>query len=503
VWQRFFLDYVALGISIYVLYSYSLRREMLADSVAGTDSVDPLLFLGSSLFIVGIGLMFIRFFPYIIKLFYTIFQRFWSPALYSSLLKIVRSSGEEQFIMIFLLFTLSIGVFNAKAARTLNINAEDKVHYVIGTDIVLSEQWQDNMILTERGFVRPPNMIYTEPDFERYLSLDGVETATKVLRRTVNVSSSGMRRDNVQLIAVDALPFSEVLWFRDDLLPVHIHEYINAMSSIPNGLLLSSNFKENHLYTLGAPLEFRDPEGGFYSGVIVGFIDYWPGFEPQVLVTDARSGDTSVHENFLIVANYLSVNLVFGSIPYEVWIKLEDGASAGTLVYFAEENDISFLTYRNTMGEIIDIRNDPIQQGVNGVLTVGFIVVLLIAFIGFQIYWILSIKARTLQFGIFRAMGMSMRNIFSILISEQFIISFVAVGVGALIGEFASRLFVPLLQLSYQTHEQVLPLRIITERQDYMNLFAVSGIMILLCMIILSVVITRTKITEALKLGED
>ena len=43
-------------------------------------------------------------------------------------------------------------------------------------------------------------------------------------------------------------------------------------------------------------------------------------------------------------------------------------------------------------------KNDPVLQGTNGILTVGFIVVLLLCTVGFLIYWILSIQSRALLF---------------------------------------------------------------------------------------------------------
>jgi putative ABC transport system permease protein len=134
---------------------------------------------------------------------------------------------------------------------------------------------------------------------------------------------------------------------------------------------------------------------------------------------------------------------------------------------------------------------------------VGFIVTLLVCFTGFLIYWILSIKNRVLQFGIFRAMGMSMRDILALLVNEQLFITLTSVFIGALVGEIASRLFVPLIQISYSASEQVIPLLVVTEARDYMNLYVTIGLMIAVCLIVLGVIISKIKIAQALKLGED
>ena len=61
----------------------------------------------------------------------------------------------------------------------------------------------------------------------------------------------------------------------------------------------------------------------------------------------------------------------------------------------------------------------------------------------------------------------------------------------------------PLIQISYTAADQVIPLMIVTEARDYANLYAVVGIMITLCLVILAGYISRIKIAQALKLGED
>ena len=98
---------------------------------------------------------------------------------------------------------------------------------------------------------------------------------------------------------------------------------------------------------------------------------------------------------------------------------------------------------------------------------------------------------------------MTRRNITGLLFGEQLLITFTAVTVGALLGEVSSRLFVPLIQISYTASEQVIPLIVVNEPRDYGNLLFVIGVMIAVCLIVLSVFISHIKIAQALKLGED
>ena len=89
------------------------------------------------------------------------------------------------------------------------------------------------------------------------------------------------------------------------------------------------------------------------------------------------------------------------------------------------------------------------------------------------------------------------------LVVEQIFISGTSIAGGVLVGQLVSKLFVPLIQIAYSTAERSIPLEIIDTASDYMRLGVVIGLMVVVCMIVLGVLISKIKITQALKLGED
>jgi len=157
----------------------------------------------------------------------------------------------------------------------------------------------------------------------------------------------------------------------------------------------------------------------------------------------------------------------------------------------------------DTRQDLIAVKNDPQLQGLNGALTLGFVVTLCITFIGYLIYWVLSIKSRLLQFGILRAMGLSRAGLVASLVWEQLLVSGSAILAGFVIGTIASRLFVPALQLIYSASEQVPPFLTTANRSDYITLLSAFGAMLAAGIIILTVMIRRFKTDQILKLGED
>ena len=505
-WQRYFLDFLFFGAALYGLYTYGNLQELLdAALLAESPSIDPLLYISSSLFVIGVGLICLRIFPFLMKLVFTIGRRFWSPSMYVSMLKIIRSTGEEKFIMLFLIISVSIGIYNAQVARTINLNNEHLVRYMGGTDLIFREVWETNAPIEDDG-PPPERLIYTEPDFDRYRHFEEVDAMTRVIQRTGSVRHRGRTANDVRVMNIETDTFSETAWFRDDLLRIHMNYFLNALALQPNGILLSDNFRTQLGFYVGEEIEVteNDPFGTYQNRghfVIVGFVDFWPNFAP---VTRERLPTLEFVERpaYLAVVNLGYTAMRWGMRPYQIWMNTNTTSS---LFFrdFIEENEIRNAEFHDTNVQLAAVMNDPLVQGTNGLLTVGFIVILIICFFGFLIYWILSIRSRVLQFGIFRAMGLSMRNIIRLLIYEHGFITLSAIGIGAFVGIICSRLFVPLIQVAYTAAEQVIPILIVVNRQDYLNIFVMLGATILICMVILIGYISKIKIDQALKLGED
>lgn len=498
LWQKLGLDVILLGVSLYGLYSFNGQKEALSQKVLEGASLDPLLFLSSSLFMIAAGLLALRVLPAVVWLVFTPFKKLWSPALYASFLRILRTRRSQGFIVVFLVITIALGVFNADAARTINGNKEDNLRYEIGADLVLQEKWSDNSAsLTDN-----PNLdlVYNEPDYGRFLAMDGVQSCAKVLTDSVSVSVSGGTLKNVQLMAINTKAFGQTIWMKEGLNPYPINAYLNAISQNSRGVLVSRNAQTDFGMKLGDVISYKMSSGESIRGTICGFVDYFPSYAP---VTYAKGTDGLYREtpNYLVVANLSQVQAECGVAPYEVWIKTN--GSTDFIYDFAEENGLTFTRFRDASAELVEMKNDPVLQGTNGILTVGFIVVLLLCAVGFLIYWVLSIQSRTLQFGIFRAMGLSMREILTMLLNEHLFISGLSIVTGAAVGKLTAKLYMPLIQLAYAASDNALPLQVVSRSGDMARIAIVVGVMLAVCLTVLGVLVSRMKIAQALKLGED
>ncbi|MDR2606282.1 MAG: ABC transporter permease [Oscillospiraceae bacterium] len=501
LWQKLFIDVLLLAAALYEFYNFSTH----IDALNSGGSVDPMLFLSSSVFVLGAGLLFVRLINYLIHLIFFIGRKLWNPSVYASFLKVIRSSGEEQFIMLFLILTLATGVFNAKIARTINLNNEDAIRYTIGADAVIKELWQIDTRksvseIGPTGDIQYKEIVYEEPDFTRYSRAPEVTAATKVFHNESGTANfSGNAVDNISIYGVVSDEFGRVAQLRGDLLPYHFYEYLNALAVNPEAILVSADFRDKYELKIGSRINYS-ADGLAYSGVICGFVDFWPGYDPTYYKTDMK-GVTVAEPRPLIIANLNEMQRKRGVQPYEVWMRT-NGEPIRSLYEYAETGQVKYRVFKDLYASLIEAKNEPVFQGTNGVLTIGFLIILLVCAVGFLIYWILSIRSRELQFGIFRAMGLTMGNLISMLLCEQVLISGTSIAAGIGIGILAGELFVPLIQVGYATGTH-LPLIVASEPGDFVRLMTITGAILIICIFVLGTIIRRLKIAQALKLGED
>ena len=507
-WRIVYLDILLLAFAIYELYIYSNQKELLAERAAAGAAVDPLLFISSSLFMLGAALLFVRLMSHLVRLVYILGRNVWPPSLYASLLRAIRASGDEQFIMVFLILTLATGVFDARVARTVNLNNEHSIKYEAGADIVIKEEWQINARhsvaeISDSGNVTYRDIVWHEPDFSRYQGLPGVESVTKVYQTSQgNVQSVRTQGGNMVIMGIISDEFGRTAWMRDGLLPSHINNYLNALAQNPDAVIVSSNFREKHNMKLGDRIMFT-AENRSFMGVICGFVDYWPGYDP-IYMRREYSGAVNVDDRYLVVANLAKMQRAQGVMPYEVWIRA-NGGDTGFIYNEISGGSLSgviFTKFEDVRTKLVDAKNDPVFQGTNGILTIGFIAILLVCAVGFLIYWILSIRSRELQFGIFRAMGLGMRSVLSMLACEQILVSGMSILAGVGVGLLVSEHYVSLIQIGYSTGCR-LPLISASDSLDTIRLFIVMSFMLISCMAVLGATVKRIRIAQALKLGEE
>jgi putative ABC transport system permease protein len=408
--------------------------------------------------------------------------------------------------MLFIVVTLSIGIFNANAARTLNTNYEERIRYANGSDIIVEAYWPNTApepgldpfaVEASSSIGKEEPIQYQEPPFGPFEGLEGVESVTKVfVESDVSVTMSGTRANNVGLMGIIPNEFGRTTWFRKGLLSHHINEYLNLMSQDPRAVLLSTSFQEKYELKTGDSIFITWGDQGYFEAVVYAFIDYWPTYNSNIKNREKETPD-------FIVANYSYIRAKMALEPYQVWLSKAPEATSAEIYDDIEAKEIRVESLNDTDQTIIRMKNDPMVQGTNGVLSLGFIVSMLICMAGFLIYWILSIQRRVLNFGIFRAIGLSKGKVIGILAVEQVLISGFSIVVGIVTGVLASKLFVPMLQIASNAEDQVPPFHVVTNLTDFLRISVIVFLMLAIGISVLGFLISKIKIAQVIKLGED
>lgn len=495
LWEKLCIDIILIAGSL-IWYYFTARsiNRLFADGTYVSDgTINPLYFVFSTMFIMGAGLLFIRIYPYLLRLIYYIGKRFWTVPQYIAITSVARSQGgRERFLMLFLSVTFALGIFSANTARAINNSRSDRIYYNTGADVVIDAYWRLESVDDDSSYV--------EIDMDNYQNLEGVDIATRVLRTDAKATCGGVQSNSADLMAIEPGKFSQTAWFRSDLLPVHWWNYCSALVDYKAGVLASRSWEEKGVQ-LGDVVSVKIAGSDAVDLTVLAFVDYWPGINPSETIADERTGEETQRD--FLVCNYNYLRRVTELQPYQIWLKMKDGATSEALYADIEAKHLKIQRIIDSSQLLIEEKTDPALQGMNGALTLGFVVIMLMTVIGFLIYWIISIKSRTLQFGVLRAMGVTFREVISTLGWEQLLVSLVSIAMGFVIGGTASDLFVPMFRTMYNAADQVPPFRVQGDPGDYIKLYVIIAVMLIGGFLVLGGIIRRININKALKLGED
>ena len=498
LWQRLYLDIVIIAVAAYAYYNFHKGSVDMAENVLNRKALDPLLYLSSSLMIIGLGLFYLRIQPLFLKAVYWIGKRFWHPAAYIAFMENIKNGGKQQLIMLFLLMTVSLGMYHSTVARTIVENALRNTDYADGCDLTLREVWQETVDTNGA-----PTGIYVEPDPSKYLDAPFVEKFTKVYNITdVEADVGGADKLPLTVLGIHTKEYGELTWVDTELNGTQYYKLLNELAVVEDGLLVSANFRDKLGLKVGDSVSFKNANGRKATGVIVDFFDYWPAYSPEVSVQQADGG-ISVEDSYLCVTHFALLKEKLGDEPYEVLMKIKQDATEADINAWLTDKNVRLTKYVNRGTDMENAQTDPLLQGTNGVLTMGFVVTLILCAVGYLIYWIMSLKERELVFGVLRASGMHTSELFSMLFMEQLFCGVLSIAAGIGIGKLTSDLFVPILQQVYALDSQILPMVLITRSEDLWRLLAVIAVVLVVCLAALSILLLKMNVTKALKLGEE
>ncbi|MHB1485296.1 MAG: ABC transporter permease [Saccharofermentanales bacterium] len=498
-WKKYNLDFALLAVTGYGYYNLSSRQKTLVTQNITADQlpVEPLTFLILFAFIIASGLLFIRLYPILISLISSVRNDIWSASLYSSFKKVVDIKDKEQFLILFIIITMSLGIFNANTAQTINRNINDNILYAGSADMVVIPYPEKSRIEIN---MNDPHLVQ-KPIFSAYNDLRGVRATSIIsMAKTPQIYANLQQStDKLKMIGIDPKTYSEVVWSRPDMLDKHINHYLNLLVKNPESCIITKNIADEMGLKTGDFVQINTNEYGYggFTLKIAAIVVIWPS---SVYSPD---NDGNVSQDQLIVTDSFTLENKYQDVLYQVLLKTEKGTTSASINKQLSDIALPAATIYDYKSDISASENSAQRQSFNALLTFSFVIIFTVCFMGFILYWVFSIKSRVLQFGILRAMGMSSRSVYAMLIYEQLFISLSTIIYSIFIGGIASRIFMKIILITFNASQQVLPFKFISSRLDFTRIYVFFSIMIIFTFLIIVFLFKRIKIAQTIKLGED
>lgn len=504
-WQRAFIDLLLLVPAAYGLWVLHGRgsvapatTEVQATSTtAASPFGDPLAFGVPVFLIFGIALFVIRIFPPLMHMLAWL-ASMWHGAVPTLVFRhLSRLARQHTGPLLLLILTLSLAVFTASMARTLDDYTLAKAYYDVGADLRLVETGESTQAQTVSGSALAPQPDETQTEgaqwlflpLETHLDIRGVESAARVWVKTADVTLP-TKKFTARLMGIDRIDLPKVAFFRSDFAPASLGALMNALAVRNDGILVSREVFDYDI-DVGDKVDVVLPLGNNPRAqfTVVGMVDLFPRLYPQ--------------DGPFFIANLEHIfNLAGGVYPYDVWLKTSETLGSEGVLIEARNLGYNVTAVYNARADVEQAMRQPDRQGVFGLLSVGFIVSALLTVLGFLIYAYLSFWQRQIELGTLRALGLSTGQMALSLMLEQLILVLTGAAAGTGAGVLVSRLFIPYLQVGVSEHAQTPPFVVQVAWTEIFYIYAVFAAMFVAAVVVMFLFLRRLRIFEAVKLGE-
>ena len=432
LWQRFFLDLVALAVALYGLFI--LNRQGPVTSGAGTAAIadDPLIGLAPLLFTVAVTMMIIRVLPWMARAGLLLLARLASPPLHVALQSIARAPRQPMRLVGLCTLTLTLGVFAATVAGIERQNLADRELYAAGAQLRLEE-------LLGQPQVSRGQETDTLPLAE-HLQLPGVQAATQALRfeTSGNITNATSNGTNVNLLGVDPRTAQGVMWFRPDFADLSFGQLLAIIARPEPAAIVSDSFLAATGLHQGDPFSVGLANGRTLQARVAASAHYFPSLDPRQLP--------------FVVTNLDYLRAQSGNPgPNEVWLRTPANQAIVDRLVALTENWPRQVVAHQGVTPAFSARDTPLTAGIYGVVSVGFLIAIVLSLLGFFAYAYLSLQRRLTEFAILRALGLSAGQLRRLLLFEQFFLLGAGIAGGIFAGVLTTRLFLPYLPIATNT----------------------------------------------------
>jgi len=470
LWYRAYLDFL-LVIPTYYAYRQLVNRGMLSGLIQDSPAdiyQDPLLVLVPTLFILCGALITLRLFPLVMRALDLIANLIpWSTP-HLALRQLGRRSHTYINPLLLVIVSLGLGVYTLSMAASVDQWLIDRIYYNVGSDLSFRVT---PMTDASSGGTSTPITGEWIPLPANFQDIAGVNAVARVGDYGVSTKLMNSGEIRGRYLAVDRLTFPQVAYFRDDFADETLGGLMNRLATSGNAILVSEEIMEANEIFIGDDISLNVGINYEFHVIdrfkVVGSFKYFP----------------TVYEDQEVsfIGNLEHLNFFIGlTPPHDIWMSLARGYTGDDVL-----DAIPARLFVNTTSEgdaelrIAEEQAKFERVGVFGTLSVGFLAAVTMAIMGLLIYTYASLRDRLQRFTILRAVGLMRRQISAQVVLEYAFLTAYGSIAGALIGWYASNLFVPLFQFTGEEGVPLPPLiPIIAENEVSYLVLAFVGIII-------------------------
>ena len=494
LWQRLGIDILFMIIISYFYYQI-VQQGGLIDVEGGVSNIEqaydqPMVFLLPPLTIFATTLFTLRFLPFVLRFLAWIIQLTNSVGLLIVTRQLERSPGSYYLPLILLVSTVSLGIYTASFARTIDRYLYEQQFYRTSADIAIRVLSSTDLPAFAGASTddSPPAFMH----ISEFLSIDKIEDATRLgeYSATAKLTSGSVEG---KFIGVDRADFGRVVFWRPDFAAIRLGYLLNELAYEQDTVLVSREFMKERALDIDDFIELTVRSGGETFTVnlkIVGALDYFPRWYPE-------------KDGALFVGN---LDYLFE----QAQIELAHRIIARITPDFNEREFVREVIRRGAASVLIEEPFErierqqarPERQGLFGLLSIGFITSSVATMIGFLLYTIFSYQRRYVELGILRAIGLSQSSMMRSVAWELGLLILMGLSLGFGIGLFVSVLYIPYMQFVSNLTGITPPYVVWIAWAEIGQIVGLFVLTFLLIMLILIVILRRMRIFQAVKLGE-
>ena len=496
-WQRAWLDMLLLipaGYGFYLLQEQGSLLVVGESATGGDPFQNPLLLLLPALTVFAVTLLFLRVLPWLMEGLHWVLFRTDSVGVMMAVQQLARTPRLYATPLILLAMTVSLSVFTASLALTMDYQLFDTYLYQVGADVSLKGP---GVPIYAGGNPFNPNAAVDTRQtaiflpMSEYEQVPGVVAATRVGEFSGTVAVGGRTVNGVYL-GVDRATLGEVAFWRGDFARYRLGSLLNALATSPDALLVSDDFMRANGLRVGdfLRMDVRVPDGVVQvNAQIVGGVDYFPTWYPE--------------EGPLFIGNLDALfTTTGGELPYEVWLRTTAEFDEAALSDWLWDQKLFTWRWTEPYTQIAEEQVRPERQGLFGLLSVGFMASAVVTVMGYFMYALFSFRRRLIELGILRAVGLSQGQMGVWIACELGFLILTGLVLGLGTGMWVSQAFIPYLQIGTQALELVPPYLV---EIAWSAVYQLGGLFVLLfsaAMAALVILLRRMKVFQVIKLGE-